>query len=134
MRYGEQVASARIGGHEFELLTLPDGSAPREACLQVSTGRRFLIYGYFSTATPSAMARTFQAYDCAHAMLLDMNALEHTYLALYPSVDGQRQVEHLISGMSQLDKTGAGGGVIPRFLGFPDNRDLFFIYDREKSP
>lgn len=37
MRYEEQVASARIGGHEFELLTLPDGSAPREACLQVST-------------------------------------------------------------------------------------------------
>ena len=51
------------------------------ACLQESGGRRFLIYGWFSTATPSAMARVFQAYGCRYAMLLDMNALEHTYLA-----------------------------------------------------
>ena len=48
-----------------------------------SDGKRFLIYGYFPTATPSAMARVFQAYGCRYAMLLDMNALEHTYLALY---------------------------------------------------
>ena len=53
------------------------------ACLQESGGRRFLIYGWFSTATPSAMARVFQAYGCRYAMLLDMNALEHTYLAVY---------------------------------------------------
>jgi len=26
------------------------------------------------------MARVFQAYQCGYAMLLDMNALEHTYL------------------------------------------------------
>jgi LmbE family N-acetylglucosaminyl deacetylase len=30
----EQQASARIGGYEFELLRLPDGQVPREACLQ----------------------------------------------------------------------------------------------------
>ena len=29
------------------------------------------------------MARVFQAYGCRYAMLLDMNALEHTYLATY---------------------------------------------------
>jgi hypothetical protein len=79
------------------------------------------------------MARTFQAYGCAHAMLLDMNALEHTYLALYPGAGGKRHVEHLISGMSGIDKSGAGGRVIPRFLGYPDNRDLFFVYDREAA-
>ena len=53
------------------------------ACLQETAGRGFLIYGYFSTATPSAMARVFQAYGCRYAMQLDINALEHTYLALY---------------------------------------------------
>ena len=34
----EQEASARIGGYEFELLKLPDGQPPREACLQVTSG------------------------------------------------------------------------------------------------
>lgn len=116
------------GSANAELRTLRAG-----ACLQNWLGRRFLVYGYFSTATPSAMARTFQAYNCSHAMLLDMNALEHTYLALYPSAEGAMQVEHLISGMSELDKSASGGTVIPRFLGFPDNRDLFFVYERRKA-
>jgi len=36
VRIAEQEASARVGGYEFELLRLADGSVPREACLQVS--------------------------------------------------------------------------------------------------
>ncbi|MBU6400026.1 MAG: PIG-L family deacetylase [Verrucomicrobia bacterium] len=36
MRLLEQEASARIGGYEFEALRLPDGSMPREACLQIT--------------------------------------------------------------------------------------------------
>lgn len=114
------------GSAKAELRTLRAG-----ACMQEYEGRQYLIYGYFSTATPSAMARTFQAFRCSHAMLLDMNALEHTYLAVYPRTDGRLNVGHLISGMSQLDKTARDGTVIPRFLGYPDNRDLFFVYERE---
>jgi LmbE family N-acetylglucosaminyl deacetylase len=38
IRLEEQAASARIGGFQFELLRLPDGTVPREACLQVSGG------------------------------------------------------------------------------------------------
>ena len=45
--------------------------------------KHWLIYAVFSDATPSAMARVFQAYQTNYAMLTDMNALEHTYLALY---------------------------------------------------
>lgn len=37
LRLQEQVASAKIGGYEFEQLKLPDGQTPREACLQVTT-------------------------------------------------------------------------------------------------
>lgn len=37
VRLAEQEASARIGGYEFELLRLPNGEAPREACLQITT-------------------------------------------------------------------------------------------------
>jgi hypothetical protein len=117
------------GSANTELRTLRAG-----VCLQDSGGRRFLIYGYFSTATPSAMARTFQAFDCRYAMLLDMNALEHTYLALYVPWKGEVHVEHLIPGMTEVDKTGADGRLIPRFIGFPDNRDFFFLIRREDVP
>ena len=36
IRCREQEASARIGGYELEILRLPDGQVPREACLQVT--------------------------------------------------------------------------------------------------
>ena len=95
--------------------------------LQVYEGRRFLIFGYFSAATPSAMARIFEAYQCRYAMLLDINALEHTYLAVYKHQGLAFTTRHLIKGMSVLDKT-AGGRVIPRFVGYPDNRDFFYLF------
>ena len=100
------------------------------ACLQETDTRRFLVYGYFSGATPSAMARVFQSYDCRYAMLLDMNALEHTYLAVYDVQGSNLTVQHLIEGMSVLDKT-VDGQVLPRFLGFADNRDFFYLLRRE---
>jgi hypothetical protein len=94
--------------------------------LQEHEGRRFLIYGYFSSATPSAMARVFQAYLCRYAMLLDINALEHTYLAVYKHQGSELLTQHLITGMDVLDKT-MGDRVIPRFVGYPDNRDFFYL-------
>jgi hypothetical protein len=112
------------GSAEAELRTLRAG-----ACLQRNDGRQYLIYGYFSTATPSAMARTFQALGCDYAMLLDMNALEHTYLALYApgAADSEPIPQHLVSGMSVVDPKRPGGGQTPRFIGFSDNRDFFYL-------
>jgi len=103
------------------------------ACLVEQTGRRFLVYGYFSTATPRAMARVFLAYGCRYAMHLDMNALEHTYLALYPPAGAQRGVEHLVPGMAVLDKS-QGSTLLPRFLGFADDRDFFYLTARKDPP
>ena len=37
LRLEEQLASARIGGYEFELLRLPNGETPREACMGVTS-------------------------------------------------------------------------------------------------
>ncbi|HVM81112.1 MAG TPA: hypothetical protein VMU06_18975 [Stellaceae bacterium] len=102
------------------------------ACLQQAESRRFLIYGYFSSATPSAMARVFQAYGCRYAMHLDMNALEHTYLALYLRAGGKIAIQHLVQGMAQVDKK-SGSAVLPRFLGYPDDRDFFYLTRREQS-
>lgn len=115
------------GSEDEKLRTIRGGAA-----LQLRSSpanKSFLIYAVFSAATPSAMARVFQAYQCNYAMLLDMNALEHTYLALYRRSGSEMTVEHLLSGMSVLDQA-SSGQVIPRFLGYPDNRDFFYIMRR----
>jgi hypothetical protein len=116
------------GSAEEVLRTLRAG-----LCLQQNGARRFLIYGYFSAATPSAMARVFQACRCRYAMLLDINALEHTYLALYVHRDRELIVEHLIRGMEEVDRT-AGKEFAPRFLAFPDDRDFFYLTRHSGGP
>jgi hypothetical protein len=98
-------------------------------CLLTPSSGRYLVYGYFSTATPPTMARVFQAYGCRYAMHLDMNALEHTYLAVYKRQGARMAVEHLVKGMSVLDKQ-SGDDLQPRFLDFPDNRDFFYVLRR----
>jgi len=112
------------GSEDMKLRTIRSGVA-----LQWSGRKHFLVYAVFSDATPSAMARVFQAYQCRYGMLLDMNALEHTYLALYRRAGSQLFVDHLISGMSQVEKSDSGG-CVPRFLGYPDNRDFFYLMRR----
>ncbi len=109
------------GSADEVLRTLRSG-----VCLQQLQGRSFLIFGYFSTATPSAMARVFLAYGCRYAMHLDMNALEHTYLAVYVRRAHERVVEHLVQGMEEVDQH-TRRGLAPRFLAFPDNRDFFYL-------
>ncbi|MGI9511160.1 MAG: hypothetical protein ACR2QJ_17620 [Geminicoccaceae bacterium] len=100
------------------------------ACLQETSEGSFLIYGYFSSATPSAMARVFQAYGCRYAMHLDMNALEHTYLALYHRRGDHVVIEHLIKGMEVVDKS-LDDNALPRFTAVPDNRDFFYVIKRD---
>lgn len=117
------------GSADAQLRTLRAG-----ACLKEDGGHRFLVYGYFSTATPSAMARTFQAYGCRYAMLLDMNAPVLTYLALYLRSEGKVQVEHLVPAMSEADETDSHGNLLPRFIGFADSRDLFYLFTKEDQP
>ncbi len=90
-----------------------------------TSNKRFMIYAIFSDATPSSMARVYQAYQVNYSMLTDMNALEHTYMALYRRSGSELSIEHLLKGMNQLDQ--ANGKGVPRFLGFSDNRDFFYI-------
>jgi hypothetical protein len=122
-RWGEGNWS---GSADKKLRTLRGGAA-----LQETQGKRFLLYAIFWSATPSAMARVFQAYRCRYGMLLDMNALEHTYMALYRREGGRLHVQHLVEGMNEVDRT-RKGVYIPRFLGYSDNRDFFFVRRKEK--
>jgi len=112
------------GSADEKLRTLPGGLA-----LVESQRRHFLLYAVFSDATPSAMARVFQAYGTRYAMLLDMNALEHT-CAVYGRTGSEIAIDHLIKGMSQLDQV-TSGHIVPRFLGYPDNRDFFYVMRRD---
>jgi hypothetical protein len=115
------------GSADEDLRTLRAG-----LCLQENQQRTYLIYSYFSAVTPSAMARVFQAYGCRYAMHLDMNALEHTYLALYARQGNQMLVEHLVDDMKEVDRT-SRGELAPRFLAFPDGRDFFYFTRRASS-
>jgi hypothetical protein len=113
------------GSEDQKLRTMRAGAA-----LQEVRGKQFLLYAVFTSATPSAMARVFQAYGCLYAMHLDMNALEHTYLAVYSGRGSSLSVQHLIRGMSAVDKS-SKGQYVPRFLGYPDNRDFFAVMRKE---
>ncbi|HTZ38882.1 MAG TPA: hypothetical protein VMB77_01900 [Syntrophales bacterium] len=121
-RWGEGNWS---GSEEKKLRTMRAGVA-----LQEVKGKRFLLYAVFTSATPSAMARVFQAYGCLYAMHLDMNALEHTYLAVYQRQGSNLVIQHPIQGMSALDKS-SKGQYVPRFLGYADNRDFFTVLRKE---
>jgi hypothetical protein len=112
------------GSADKKLRTLRAG-----VCLQETQGKSFLVYGYFSSATPSAMARVFEAVDCRYAMLLDMNALEHTYLAVYHAQGSRRLTQHLIDGMGVVDGA-KDGQPLPRFVSVADNRDFFYLLRR----
>jgi hypothetical protein len=113
------------GSEHSALRTLRAGAA-----IQESGGKRFFIYAFFWNATPSAMTRVFQAYQCRYAMVLDMNALVHTYLAVYRRNGTQLSVQHLIQGMSVVDLT-VNGKYVPRFLGYSDDRDFFYLTRKE---
>ena len=39
-------------------------------------------------------------------------------------------LDHLVKGMSEVEKSGPNGP-IPRFLGYPDNRDFFYLMRRD---
>ena len=111
------------GSAEAQLRTLRAG-----ACMKTVQGRQMLIYAYFSTATPSAMARTFQAYGCEYAMQLDMNSVEHTYLAVYTQKpEGGLETSHLVRAMRDIDARANDGTRLPRFVAYSDNRDFFYL-------
>lgn len=134
-RAGEQVRSW-LGGNwsgsaEAQLRTLRSGLCLREV-VEDGALRRFLIYGVFSAATPSGMARTFQAYGCTYAMQLDMNSLDLTYAAVYARRPGQEgfEVLHLDRRMADSDQRTRDGELRGRFVEFSDNRDFLYLLRR----
>ncbi len=108
------------------------GSAKKELrtprgglCLLETPEENYLVYGYFSGATPSGMARVFQAYGCSFAMQLDLNSPGQAYASLFlPTGEGiNMHIELLQNQMYQY----MGGTKTPRYLLKPDYKDFFYI-------
>jgi len=129
---GQHVRSWMLGNWsgsaEAQLRTLRSG-----ACIRRSQGRQFLIYAVFSSATPSGMTRTFQAYGCDYAMLLDMNSLDLTYAAIYTRQPGEDGFEtyHLDRRMAESDARARDGSRLARFVEYSDNRDFIYLLRRQ---
>ncbi|PWE31085.1 hypothetical protein [Pararhodobacter marinus] len=115
------------GSAEAQLRTLRSG-----VCMRTIEGRQFLQYAVFMSVTPSGMARTFQAYHCDYAMLLDMNSLDLTYSAIYPREAGSEDFDivHLDRRMAESDSRHRDGTPMGRFIEFSDNRDFFYLLRR----
>jgi hypothetical protein len=104
-----------------------DNYTPRGgACLIERAGGRYLVYAYFSAATPNAMARVFQAYGCKQAIHLDMNSPGQAYLALITLQGGAPKAQHLVKAMAGSDPARSA----PRYFGAPDFRDFFWVKAR----
>jgi hypothetical protein len=104
---------------------------PRAAACIVRDGTNsYLIYAYFSSATPNSMARVFQAYQCDDAIHLDMNSAGQSYFSLFKQIkDMNFQIEHLVKEMATVDSN-VNGRMTPRYLIKSDYRDFFYL--REK--
>lgn len=100
------------------------------ACLYEDGRKKYLIVSYFSTHTPSAMARVLQSYGCAYAIHLDMNHPKFAYAALFKqSPDGAFDIEHLHQSMSGEDVK-ANNVEAPRSILTPTYKDFFTIFKR----
>lgn len=109
------------GSADIKLRT-PRGAA----CLIEAGKKRFWVYAYFSSATPSGMARVFQAYGCKSAIQLDMNSPGQAYASLSrPRANGSFEIEHLMTDMFTGDTQG-----VPRYIIKPDYKDFFYILRR----
>jgi len=111
------------------------GSADRElrtvrgaACIIETPQDKYLVYAYFSGATPSAMARVFQAYGCNYAIHLDMNSPGQAYASLFTKYgsDSTFKIENLVTSMNGGDSSGT-----PRYLIKPDYKDFFYIMKKD---
>lgn len=116
-KWGEGSWSGDLKG---DFLTLRSAIA-----IQDTPHGAYLLFAFFTGATPNAMARVFQAYQCRYAMLLDMNTPNYCYCALYDrDRAGQlEQVEYLHKEM--VIGNGSDGSL--KFLDKNDTRDFFFL-------
>ena len=105
--------------------------APRGgACIVETAQDRYLVYAYFSGATPSAMARVFQAYGCNSALHLDMNSPGQAYASLFRTQGKEHSIDiELLE--TEMHAYMGGKKAFPRYFIKPDYKDFFYIMKKE---
>ena len=105
--------------------------APRgAACLIETPQDNYLAYAFFSSATPSAMARVFQAYGCSFAIHLDLNSPGQAYGSLFTTKDNGSSIDIELL-MSTMHAYMGGNRASPRYFVKPDYKDFFYIMKRK---
>jgi hypothetical protein len=105
--------------------------APRGAACIIETPQdNYMVYAYFSGATPSAMARVFQAYGCNFAIQLDLNSPGQAYASLFRTRGNgsSLDIELLVTNMHMYM---GGNRATPRYFIKPDYKDFFYIMKKE---
>jgi hypothetical protein len=100
------------------------------ACISEQNGKRFLIYGYFSSANPDAMAQVFRSYNCQYAIHLDMNSAGQGYIGLLSRSGNRVFTENPVREMSARNTKMSAEGksiVTPRYVGRSDEADFFYF-------
>lgn len=100
------------------------------ACISEQNGKRYLIYGYFSSANPDAMAQVFRSYNCQYAIHLDMNSAGQGYIGLLSRSGGRVFTENPVREMSARNTTMKADGksvTTPRYVGRSDEADFFYF-------
>jgi hypothetical protein len=106
--------------------------APRGgACLIETPEENYLVYAYFSGATPSGMARVFQSYGCSFALHLDMNSPGQAYASLFSPREENGGLLDIELLMNEMHAYMGGNRKSPRYFIKPDYKDFFYIMKRE---
>ena len=127
---GQYVSIARTGrAGAWSGSASGETRSPRSAmCISTQNGRQYLIYGYFSSAKPTAIVRVFQSQHCDYAMHLDMNSPQQAYFGLVTSNGGSFDTENPAPGMSNVTGSFQGKKAeLPRYVGQPDKSDAFYF-------
>ncbi len=105
--------------------------APRGgACIIETPKDNYLVYAYFSGATPSAMARVFQSYGCNFAMHLDMNSPGQAYASLFAPEGEDGRLLNIELLMTDMYAYMGGNKKSPRYFIKPDYKDFFYIMEK----
>ncbi len=97
------------------------------ACIIETPQDKYLVYAYFSGATPSGMARVFQAYGCNFALHLDMNSPGQSYASLFTPKGEDGELLDIELLMTDMYAYMGGNKKSPRYFIKPDYKDFFYI-------
>lgn len=117
----QRYAGAWSGDVKGRLQTLRSA-----VCIQHKDNKRYLLFLALTAATPSALARTMQAYQCEDGFQLDMNAHVFVYNTIFRLNRHKKVKMQLLHEEMQWPRDAN----FHRFIVDNNKRDFFYIFNR----